>query len=128
MKPAIRLSSLMEIPVIYIFSHDSIAVGEDGPTHQPVEQLAIRRSQYNLNVFRPCDFNETLGSYILALKEKHTPSAILITRQNVPELETSSIEMVNQGAYKICGELGGVEGGLGALTVIFLMKPLLKKD
>ncbi|AHF60988.1 transketolase [Spiroplasma mirum ATCC 29335] len=102
-KPAIRLSSLMEIPVLYVLSHDSIAVGEDGPTHQPIEQLAMLRSQPNLNVFRPCDFKETLGSYLEALQQKHTPSAILITRQDLPELETTSAQDVNKGAYKVFG-------------------------
>ncbi|WP_368486611.1 transketolase [Spiroplasma sp. DGKH1] len=103
MKPAIRLSSLMEIPVVYVLSHDSIAVGEDGPTHQPIEQLAMLRSQPNLNVFRPCDFKETLGSYCEALQQKHTPSAILITRQDLPELETTTIQDVSKGAYKVFG-------------------------
>ncbi len=103
MKPAIRLSSLMEIPVVYVLSHDSIAVGEDGPTHQPIEQLAMLRSQPNLNVFRPADFNETLGAYHLALQSRHTPSAILITRQDLPELEHSSVEMVKKGAYQVYG-------------------------
>ncbi|WP_338966418.1 MULTISPECIES: transketolase [unclassified Spiroplasma] len=103
MKPAIRLSSLMEIPVVYVLSHDSISVGEDGPTHQPIEQLAMLRSQPNLNVFRPADFNETLGAYHLALQSRHTPSAILITRQDLPELEHSSVEMVKKGAYQVYG-------------------------
>ncbi|WHQ36512.1 transketolase [Spiroplasma sp. SV19] len=103
MKPAIRLSSLMEIPVVYVLSHDSIAVGEDGPTHQPIEQLAMLRSQPNLNVFRPADFNETLGAYHFALQSRHTPSAILITRQDLPELEHSSVEMVKKGAYQVYG-------------------------
>ncbi len=104
MKPAIRLSSLMEIPAIYILSHDSIAVGEDGPTHQPIEQLAMLRSQPNLNVFRPADFNETLGAYHIALQSKYTPSVILITRQDLPELEHSNFEMVKKGAYQVYGQ------------------------
>ncbi|KAI92491.1 transketolase [Spiroplasma melliferum] len=104
MKPAIRLSSLMEIPAIYILSHDSIAVGEDGPTHQPIEQLAMLRSQPNLNVFRPADFNETLGAYHMALQSKHTPSVILITRQDLPELEHSNVELVKKGAYQVYGQ------------------------
>ncbi|WP_425379416.1 transketolase [Spiroplasma endosymbiont of Stenodema calcarata] len=103
MKPAIRLSSLMDIPVVYVLSHDSIAVGEDGPTHQPIEQLAMLRSQPNLNVFRPADFNETLGVYHLAIHSRHTPSAILITRQDLPELEHSQVEMVAKGAYQVYG-------------------------
>lgn len=101
MKAAMRLSSLMQLPIIYILSHDSIAVGEDGPTHQPVEQIAMLRSQPNLKVYRPCDFKETLGSYIQALNEKHTPSVILISRQDLPQLSTTSIENVEKGAYII---------------------------
>ncbi|AGM25097.1 transketolase [Spiroplasma chrysopicola] len=104
MKPAIRMSSLMELPVIYIMSHDSIAVGEDGPTHQPIEQLAMLRAQPNLNVYRPADFKETLGSYYQAFQTKHTPSSILITRQNLPELSETSAEKVNLGAYKVYGK------------------------
>ncbi len=83
-KPSIRLSALMGLKVIYIFSHDSIGLGEDGPTHQPVEQLAGLRAIPNLNVFRPADINETLECWQIALKSKNTPSAIALSRQKLP--------------------------------------------
>ena len=81
-KPSIRLSALMGLKVIYIFSHDSIGLGEDGPTHQPIEQLSGLRAIPNLNVFRPADINETLECWEIALKSKNTPSAIALSRQN----------------------------------------------
>ena len=88
-KPSIRLSALMGLKVIYIFSHDSIGLGEDGPTHQPVEQLAGLRAIPNLNVFRPADMNETLECWQLALKSKNTPSAIALSRQKLPYINPS---------------------------------------
>ena len=80
-KPSIRLSALMGLKVIYVFSHDSIGLGEDGPTHQPIEQLAGLRAIPNLNVFRPADINETLECWEIAIKSKNTPSAIALSRQ-----------------------------------------------
>lgn len=104
-KAAIRMSALEKLPQIYLFSHDSIAVGEDGPTHQPIEQLAMLRSIPNLNVFRPADARETLASYKLALESKETPSAIILTRQELPLLDNSSeFEKVKCGAYVISSE------------------------
>ena len=88
-KPSIRLSALMGLKVIYIFSHDSIGLGEDGPTHQPVEQLAGLRAIPNLNVFRPADINETLECWQIALKSKSTPSAIALSRQKLPYINPS---------------------------------------
>ena len=88
-KPSIRLSALMGLKVIYIFSHDSIGLGEDGPTHQPVEQLAGLRAIPNLNVFRPADINETLECWQIALKNKNTPSAIALSRQKLPYVNPS---------------------------------------
>ena len=88
-KPSIRLSALMGLKVIYIFSHDSIGLGEDGPTHQPIEQLAGLRSAPNLNVFRPADINETLECWQIALKSKNTPSAIALSRQKLPYINPS---------------------------------------
>ena len=88
-KPSIRLSALMGLKVIYIFSHDSIGLGEDGPTHQPVEQLAGLRAIPNLNVFRPADINETLECWQVALKSKNTPSAIALSRQKLPYINPS---------------------------------------
>lgn len=84
MKPAIRLSALMKQQVIYILTHDSIGVGEDGPTHQPIEHLAMLRGVPNLNVFRPCDSEETLACFEMALQNKETPSAMILSRQNLP--------------------------------------------
>ena len=88
-KPSIRLSALMGLKVIYIFSHDSIGLGEDGPTHQPIEQLAGLRAIPNLNVFRPADINETLECWQIALKSKNTPSAIALSRQKLPYINPS---------------------------------------
>ena len=104
-KAAIRMSALQEVPQIYLFSHDTIAVGEDGPTHEPIEQLAMLRSIPNLNVFRPADARETLGSYKVALESTKTPSAIILTRQDLPLLDNSSdYEGVKNGAYIVAKE------------------------
>jgi transketolase len=88
-RPSIRLSALMGRRVIYVMTHDSIGLGEDGPTHQPVEHLASLRAIPNLNVFRPCDAVETLECWELAVEAKATPSILSLTRQNVPALRTS---------------------------------------
>ena len=102
-KPSLRLSALMGLKVIYIFSHDSIGLGEDGPTHQPIEHLAHLRSIPNLNVFRPADTIETLECWEIALKNTNTPSVIVLSRQKLPFLmETlSQKNMSNLGAYEI---------------------------
>ena len=102
-KPSIRLSALMGLKVIYIFSHDSIGLGEDGPTHQPIEQLSGLRAIPNLNVFRPADINETLECWEIALKSKNTPSAIALSRQKLPYINPS-LQKENKtalGAYQI---------------------------
>merc|ERR1711998_599503 len=87
MKPPIRMSAIMQTPSIWIFTHDSISVGEDGPTHQPVEKISSLRSVPNLLVFRPCDANEALGAWkhIISLEEE--PAAIVLTRQPLPTLD-----------------------------------------
>ena len=103
MKPAIRLAALMEQQVIYVFTHDSIGLGEDGPTHQPIEHLAMLRGIPNLNVFRPCDTLETLKCYEQALAEKKTPSAIILTRQGLPHIERDE-DNTQRGAYIISEE------------------------
>ena len=102
-KPAIRLSALMGLNVIYIFSHDSIGLGEDGPTHQPIEQLTGLRAIPNLNVFRPADINETLECWEIALKSKNTPSAIALSRQKVPYInpKNSKENKSEKGAYTV---------------------------
>lgn len=94
MKPSIRLAAIMNLPVIYVFTHDSIGVGEDGPTHQPIEHLLMLRSIPNLHVFRPADAKETAVSWTEALKRMDGPSAIILSRQNLPLLEN-----VNKGAH-----------------------------
>ncbi len=100
-KPSIRLSALMGLKVIYIFSHDSIGLGEDGPTHQPIEQLNGLRAIPNLNVFRPADINETLECWEIALKSKNTPSAIALSRQKLPYINPKFSEKnkCETGAY-----------------------------
>ena len=101
LKPSMRLSALMKLRVIYIFSHDSIGLGEDGPTHQPIEQLEHLRSIPNLNVFRPADINETLECWEIALKSKSNPSAIALSRQKLPYVSehSSGKNMCSKGAY-----------------------------
>ena len=102
-KPSIRLSALMGLKVIYIFSHDSIGLGEDGPTHQPIEQLAGLRAIPNLNVFRPADINETLECWEIALKTHNTPSAIALSRQKVPYINSKNNKenKCENGAYVV---------------------------
>ncbi len=102
-KPSIRLSALMGLKVIYVFSHDSIGLGEDGPTHQPIEQLAGLRAIPNLNVFRPADINETLECWEIALKSDNTPSAIALSRQKVRYInpKNSKENKCEKGAYVV---------------------------
>ncbi len=87
LKPALRLSSIMELPVVYVFTHDSIGVGEDGPTHQPVEQLAAMRSTPGVVVIRPCDANETVEAWKVALENRHGPTCLALTRQSLATLD-----------------------------------------
>ncbi len=102
-KPSIRLSALMGLKVIYVFSHDSIGLGEDGPTHQPIEQLTGLRAIPNLNVFRPADINETFECWEIALKSENTPSAIALSRQKVPYINPSNAKenKCEKGAYVV---------------------------
>lgn len=102
MRPAIRLAALMKLRVIYVFTHDSVAVGEDGPTHQPIEQLASLRAIPNLVVLRPADANETAVAWQFALNRKEGPSALILSRQKLPIIDRTglaSAEGVNRGAY-----------------------------
>ncbi|MDL2211582.1 transketolase [Erysipelotrichaceae bacterium OttesenSCG-928-M19] len=101
LKPALKMAALMKIPTINVFSHDSIAVGEDGPTHQPIEHLAMLRSMPNLNVIRPCDANETFGAWQIAMESKQTPSALILSRQNLMVEANSDYNKVKYGAYVI---------------------------
>ena len=96
-KPMARLASLMEIPLTFILTHDSIGVGEDGPTHEPIEQLAEFRAMPNFNVFRPADATETIAAWYSAVTSKDTPTALVLTRQNLPQLAGSSKEALKGG-------------------------------
>ena len=100
-RPAIRLAALMRLPSIFVFSHDSFYVGEDGPTHEPIEQLAALRTMHNVTSFRPADANETAYAWVEMLLNEEGPSCILTTRQNQPVLEGVSAEGVSKGAYTI---------------------------
>ena len=102
MRPSIRLAALMELPVVYVFTHDSIGLGEDGPTHQPIEQLTALRAIPNLHVMRPADAAETVEAWRVALERRNGPTALALTRQAVPELDRTryaSPEGVRRGAY-----------------------------
>jgi transketolase len=110
MRPAIRLAALMELGVIYVFTHDSIGVGEDGPTHQPIEQLAALRAIPQLIVIRPCDANETAVAWRVAIESRHRPVALALTRQNVPTLDRSQFAAADglyRGAYVLADAPGG---------------------
>lgn len=114
MKPAIRMSAIMNLPVTYIFTHDSISVGEDGPTHQPVEQLDSLAIIPNLEVFRPGDLNEIIGSYKTILAKKQGPSVLSISKSAVTVLPNSSIPEVSKGCYIVSPEEGKLQGILVA--------------
>jgi transketolase len=107
-RPAIRLSALMRRRVIYVLTHDSIGLGEDGPTHQPVEHLAALRAIPNLNVFRPADAVETVECWQAALASRATPSVLALTRQSVPTLRTAHVEENRsaRGAYELLAAEG----------------------
>ncbi len=96
-KPMARLSAIMQIPLTFVFTHDSIGVGEDGPTHEPVEQLAMLRALPGFVVFRPADYTETAVAWAYAISSKNTPTALVLTRQNLPQLQGSSKEAVRGG-------------------------------
>lgn len=99
LKAAIRLAAIQKLPVTYVLTHDSIAVGEDGPTHEPIEHLAALRALPNINVIRPADAVETQAAWYFATKSKETPSALVLTRQPLPVLPNSSFEGVSKGGY-----------------------------
>ncbi|KAH0600931.1 hypothetical protein MHUMG1_01931 [Metarhizium humberi] len=96
---AVRLSALSQVRVIWVATHDSIGLGEDGPTHQPIETLAHFRALPNCMVWRPADGNETSAAYYIALTSKHTPSIMALSRQNLPQLEGSTVEKASKGGY-----------------------------
>ena len=112
-KAAVRMACLMKLPIILPLSHDSIAVGEDGPTHQPIEQFAMLRSIPNMHVIRPGDAVEMAAAWKLAIESTENPTALILTRQNVETMENSSVEGVNKGAYII----GKEENKLDAIII-----------
>ena len=104
LRPAIRLAALMNLPVTYVFTHDSIAVGEDGPTHEPIEQLAALRAMPNLSIIRPADGNETAAAWKLAIESTDKPTALILTRQDLPTLKGTvdvAYDGVSKGAYVV---------------------------
>ena len=111
LKPMARLSSIMGLPLTYVLTHDSIGVGEDGPTHQPIEQLAAFRSMPNFNIFRPADATETAAAWYSALTSKNTPTALVLSRQNLPQLTGSSKEAL-KGGYIISDSKKNVPDGI----------------
>ena len=108
-KPAIRLAAIMEVPVVYVFTHDSIGVGEDGPTHQPIEQIAALRAIPNLIVLRPCDANEVAEAWRVVMQLKHEPACLILSRQALPTLDRTkyaSAAGTAKGAY-VLADAGG---------------------
>ena len=110
LKPAIRMSALIGLPVTYIFTHDSILVGEDGPTHQPIEQLAMLRATPNLNVFRPSDANELIECWNVILNTQNKPSCLILSRSDVDNLSLTKKADVKRGAYILKKEEGPLNG------------------
>jgi len=110
MKPAIRLAALMELPVIYVYTHDSIGLGEDGPTHQPIEQLPTLRAVPNLMLIRPGDANEVVEAWKVTMQQRHTPVALVLTRQPIPTFDRTKYAAasgVAKGAYVLADAPGG---------------------
>lgn len=115
LKAAMRVAAISNLPAIYVFTHDSIAVGEDGPTHEPIEQLAAFRATPNLNVFRPADGNEVSAAWKAAVEDKTHPSVLVLSRQNLPVLERTqelAYEGVERGAYVVSPQQGEVPSGI----------------
>ena len=106
MRSSMRMAALSEVPHIFVMTHDSIGLGEDGPTHQPIEHLASFRAMPNMLMFRPADGNETAGAYMAAIQQKGTPSTLALSRQGMPNLALSSKEKVLLGAYPVHGAEG----------------------
>ena len=132
MKPGIRLSAMMKLPVTYIFTHDSVGIGEDGPTHQPIEQLGMLRSIPNLKVFRPADVKELVGSWDYIINSR-VPACIVVTKEKLPEIKSSDITFTEKGAYVIKKEVGRLSGvlistGEDVHTAIEISDELSKKN
>jgi len=111
LKPSLRMSALMDLPVIYVFTHDSVTVGEDGPTHQPVEQLVMLRSTPNFDVYRPYDANEVVGSYKTIL-ETRRPSGLILSRNKVELSPKTKANEVKNGGYILEKEHGSLDAVL----------------
>jgi transketolase len=136
MRPSIRLAALMGLRVIYVFTHDSIALGEDGSTHQPVEQLASLRAIPRLVVIRPGDANETAAAWRVALETRDRPVALVLSRQNVPTLERGTFaaaEGLRKGAYVLADAMNGkpevilVASGSELALIVAARQKLLEK-
>lgn len=115
LRPAVRLSSIQHAPVTYVLTHDSVAVGEDGPTHEPVEQLASLRAMPNVHVIRPADGNETRAAWKIAMTSKETPTILVLSRQNLPVIEGTkehADENVAKGGYVISSQKGETPKGI----------------
>ncbi len=107
MRAPVRLSAIMEIPVVWVFTHDSIGVGEDGPTHQPIEHLASLRAIPGLNTIRPCDANETAEAWRVAMEQTHEPTALVLSRQPLPTLDRTKYAPASglkRGGYVLAGD------------------------
>ncbi|MGH3670310.1 MAG: transketolase-like TK C-terminal-containing protein, partial [Pseudonocardiaceae bacterium] len=118
MRPAVRLAALMQIPTTYVWTHDSIGLGEDGPTHQPVEHLAALRAIPGLDVVRPADANETAAAWKALLEKGTRPTGLALTRQNVPVLEGTDPAGVARGGYVLSDTASDVSGGLPDVLLI----------
>lgn len=135
LRPALRLSALMSVPIIYVFTHDSIAVGQDGPTHQPIEQLASLRAMPNISVIRPADANETAEAWKIAVENRNQPTVLVLGRQGLPTLQKTNQlapEGVKKGAYVLSEANGDPEGiliGAGSeVSLIMEAKKQLEKE
>lgn len=130
LKPALRLTALMNLPVTYIFTHDSISIGQDGPTHQPVEQLVSLRAIPNMEVFRPADSNEVIGSF-KTIYENNSPSSLIIGRDSIKILESTSISATSKGGYIVHNEERKLDGVIIAtgeeVTLALEVMQLLKE-
>lgn len=130
LKPALRLTALMNLPVTYIFTHDSISIGQDGPTHQPVEQLVSLRAIPNMEVFRPADSNEVIGSF-KTIYENNNPSSLIIGRNSIKILDSTSISATSKGAYIVHNEERKLDGVIIAtgeeVTLALEVMQLLKE-
>lgn len=130
LKPALRLTALMDLPVTYIFTHDSVSIGQDGPTHQPVEQLVSLRAIPNMEVFRPADSNEVIGSF-KTIYENNSPSSLIIGRGSIKILESTSISATSKGGYIVHNEERKLDGVIIAtgeeVTLALEVMQLLKE-